>query len=600
MRGLLIALCLLPAIALGEIPLSNLSLYSPLTRPDGQPFGRIGKVAVGQNEQIAVLDAGTDTIHIFHPEWKGFTSWTHVAELRLPGADAGPILDYDFDGTTLVYMRRDRLAPDALYRLLVAEATSATWQTYATHDLRFSNGPVAVRGGRIAVSRVDGVQIFERGASGWNAQALLPRVGLTRTGSAVGPLFAMDGNRVLLGTNILVLPTHGNIEYTIAAGILYERTSAGTWRESARFETDRVLSNASRAGPIHVSLKGNQASVAGRVFRFRNWGWEQSDDFSPPTAAPESSTSFDILTQGLAVMPALIPDDQDVYRLSADNHWRPYFRLPTEEETGIRILTINGNVGVAFLKNTGSGLLFNFLVSEIGTNLNPVPRSASIINTELRQPAAAPGQQVDFSLSAWVPNGAHITGIYNATGNASVWSAMAPIDGRFDDAFEMVRGSVYVDPSTLSGQSRVNVRVFDSLGRVTELLGTIAEPGPIIEVLDPAQAGQEKTPPRVSEVMMVSPRIAYGGSNLVYAFADDSPSGTVKALQFRIDDGVWRSMEPFPDFDGPFVFNRAWKSGKGILPPAVIPGQHTVRVRAIDAAGNVSAIRTVQFEVLAP
>jgi hypothetical protein len=118
--------------------------------------------------------------------------------------------------------------------------------------------------------------------------------------------------------------------------------------------------------------------------------------------------------------------------------------------------------------------------------------------------------------------------------------------------------------------------------------------------------------PVVSELMLARSRVARGQDNVVYAFADDSASGEIctgrpgcfptfiLAMQFRIDDGVWRSMQPFPGPNsGDFRFaDSEYEAAQGVFPPAAGIGMHRVCVRAIDSFANVSQPQCTDYAVV--
>jgi hypothetical protein len=209
------------------------------------------------------------------------------------------------------------------------------------------------------------------------------------------------------------------------------------------------------------------------------------------------------------------------------------------------------------------------------------------------QPAAAlSGQTVKLTAMAYVHGNVSISKMEARAVGTGVWQPMAAVDGAFDETFE----SAQVDVTA----GRFCIRVTDSAGRISELLDEGSEPCPVVAALGSPPSSTDNQPPSVSEVTIVSPRVAYGQDNAIYAFADEGDSGSgLVAMQYRIDDGVWRSMKPFP---GPsaadFYFNlHQYKAAQGVFPPAIEIGTHSACVRGIDNAGNVSEPQCVNYEV---
>jgi hypothetical protein len=87
-----------------------------------------------------------------------------------------------------------------------------------------------------------------------------------------------------------------------------------------------------------------------------------------------------------------------------------------------------------------------------------------------------------------------------------------------------------------------------------------------------APPAQDTTPPVVSATVAEHP-----GSATVTVTATDTESG-VKTIEFVLDGGSWTV------YSGPLTVGT--------------PGPHTVRYRATDVAGNVSAVGSVSFTVV--
>ena len=112
-------------------------------------------------------------------------------------------------------------------------------------------------------------------------------------------------------------------------------------------------------------------------------------------------------------------------------------------------------------------------------------------------------------------------------------------------------------------------------------------------------------------------RPVFGQDNFVYAFAraydcvypanatsfTDCAPLLVQAVQFSIDDGVWRSMKPFPgpSFADFYFRTRDYAATQGEIPPSLAIGMHQACVRAINTLGMVSPdspeYQCVSFEV---
>ena len=120
----------------------------------------------------------------------------------------------------------------------------------------------------------------------------------------------------------------------------------------------------------------------------------------------------------------------------------------------------------------------------------------------------------------------------------------------------------------------------------------------------------DNQPPVVQPPSLARTRVQFGQDNVIYAFADDSGPeqicyGTsdcsptlLIAMQFRIDNGVWRAMKTWPDFRyGPFLIRGEMSAAHGDFPPATELGSHSACVRAIDSLGNVSAPRCAGYSV---
>jgi hypothetical protein len=71
-----------------------------------------------------------------------------------------------------------------------------------------------------------------------------------------------------------------------------------------------------------------------------------------------------------------------------------------------------------------------------------------------------------------------------------------------------------------------------------------------------------------------------GGGEVVATGSAEDATSALSRLEISIDDDEWRTVSP----EGGFADQRALRFRARV--PGVEPGEHTVAIRAVDAAGN--------------
>ena len=621
MRRILYSLLLLPLIAAAEIPLVSPTIVASLTRADGQTFS--GRLQVRMSgDEIAVLDQadasfepGGSAIHVFARQGDG--SWMQTHKFNTPGLVVDRLRDFAFGGDVILVTRRPRdLDYDGINNLaFVAERINGNWVN-TTQLPGLVHGMVMARNNWIALSRLRGVEMFQRVAPGvWQSSSVLPENGASSVGDNVsGPAFDFDGERVIIGTNIAVSdPKQGF--YIAIAGRLYERDSSGRWVLAAQLSTPLAFYSTGGVHPVSASIAGNDLAIAGFIYRNDGYGyWEQTADLSPISESLAASSGAALGSSGLGLVGSR--SGTDLYARGSDGFWRPRLRLAPDAPG---IVAREGARAVGIYRTPGADVTLpgtaRLLVLDLAATADKAHEPASISNIGVSAAAVQPTSQAVLTAFTYVGEAGDVTvrSVEFRVG-AGAWQPMSPRDGAFDAAFESV--SVVADfPTQLSGSVPICFRVTDSAGRQSELLDRGHEPCPIVEGKPQPPffiPVGDLEPPVVSELLLWNTRVAPGQDNVINAFADDYESGEIctgqpgcvpsyiMAMQFRIDSGVWRAMKPWPGFrSGDFFFRDAeYEAAHGELPPAHGIGVHSVCVRAMDTFGNVSSPQCVSYEVV--
>ncbi|MGW1957511.1 OmpL47-type beta-barrel domain-containing protein [Streptomyces sp. NPDC001920] len=177
---------------------------------------------------------------------------------------------------------------------------------------------------------------------------------------------------------------------------------------------------------------------------------------------------------------------------------------------------------------------------------------------------------------------AHVSGVQNAqgqyVGSASVAIHATDEGGSGPDRIEYAAGDAgawqpYTAPVVVDrvGDHRIRYRAFDKAGNVS------AEKSVAFTVVAPPT--DDTTAPETSATVTgeQNPDGAYIGMATVTVSASDTGSG-VNTVEYAIGSGAWRP------YTAPVMVHEA--------------GTHTVRYRATDKAGNVTAEKSVRFAVV--
>jgi hypothetical protein len=613
MRRILLALLLIPALSAAEIPVVPTAPGTELVRPDGSGFGSV-KSIVMDGEQIAVLAERAFILphrdYVFIFEHQGDGSWREVADVQLPWEEIGPIQDFAFQGNVIVYTRRatNQSIPGVNNLTWVTQSIGAGWHSYTTNSLIAASGPVAVQGDTIAISRIRAVAVYRRLAGQWALEATLPESGNSSIGSnARGPAFALDSNRVLIGSN----DSPGSTGYFLKSATLYQRLADGSWAPTDSLLTPLAFYEIFAVAPVPVTLSGNDAAVQGVLFHRTPLagpvgGWDRVANLSPVTSSLDDSPVTRILPGGVALVSGT---DSDLYRMDFDQAWQPLQRFAAAPRA------TDGRFAVSCQDANPSAASQQFRCFASTLDTASTSRTASISDLDVSPAAALPGDMVTLTAATWVGRspGRTVQKVEFRVASGS-WQAMAAADGAFNEPFEIATARVTV-PAASQPELFLCVRVTDSAGQVTQMINRDREPCPIVEVLPLTPRIGDDQPPLVSEVKFFgTAQLSRSGgeSKSIYAFADDSSSGelcigqadcaptNIQALQFRVDSGVWQSMKPRPgSVSGNFHFqDEEYEAAQGPLPRDSEPGTHTVCVRGIDTAGNLSAPQCVNYEVV--
>jgi hypothetical protein len=583
MRSIWLALVLLPALGAAEIPVVALNPSAELVKSDGQPFGPVTAAAV-DGDEIAVLvgnDAvGSSTpsvVYVFTRQLDGH--WLQTGQFNPTGAGVGTIFDIQIHGPLIVYQRSLKIPDDdaTLSLVYVVEQQGSDWANPAT-VLAAGSRTARLAGDDIAVNTLQGVNLYHRLAPGvWQLSASLPQIGYSSVGdNTAGPVFDFDGNRVLIVTNVGVYAPGNPYGFANVVGRLYERDASNNWSLTNALPTDWSAVDYlpfRGEGRGLASLAGDNLSLIGRLFRRNPYGyWEQTRSVDSVTDSLSEVARAELKPGGVGLV-----NGQDLYRRGSDGLWHPRLRASAG------IAAMDGHTAVTIQGSPSSGSTQNrVLVANLDMADSSTPLPATIFGLRI-DPAAMPsGQSATLTARAYVHGNVTISKMEARVG-AGAWQPMAAVDGAFDGAYESAQAQV------LTGE--VCIRVTDSAGRVSELVDDTTEPCPYVVGVAAASNNADNQPPRVSELTLDLPQPTLGQVNAIYAFADDGDSGSgLRAMQYRIDDGVWRLMKPFPgptaaDF---YFLGQQYKAAQGVLPPVVETGMHTDCVRGIDNAGNVS------------
>jgi plastocyanin len=180
---------------------------------------------------------------------------------------------------------------------------------------------------------------------------------------------------------------------------------------------------------------------------------------------------------------------------------------------------------------------------------------------------------------------AQVTGARNAQGEY-VGSASVAVGATDEDGGSGVDRVEYAIGDTGAWQPYTAPVVFDQVGGHTVRYRAFDKAGNVsaeqsVEFTVVAPPSDDTTPPDTSATVSgeKNPDGTYVDMATVTVSASDTGSG-VNGIEYAVDSGAWQA------YSAPVMVHQ--------------PGTHTVRYRATDKAGNVSAEKSVAFTVVAP
>lgn len=402
---------------------------------------------------------------------------------------------------------------------------------------------------------------------------------ITQIWSSPDPLiFSMiiDGDNLMVGTG--------------DDGKIYSVTPDGDWTSVADSEESQILSlyNVSDTGEIWFST-GN----AGKLFKL------SSDYLKEGTLESEKRDASVTSKWGNIAWDAVQPDDTGVTLSTRSGNtekpddtwseWSDEYTNPAGEEiTSPAARFIQWRAKLTSTDGTATPILKRVSVAYLERNLKPSVESVSI-GSEQKRNEGTPSRSSSSGSGKERPQKSEQVPLSGK--KAIKWKATDPNSDSLEYTvyFRGVEEQSWkLLEEELRGTSHpLNTESFPDGAYLIRVVATDSPSNPLNmalsdeEISDPFDI--DNTPPKVMELQA---KPAVEGRYVVTGKVEDAAS-YIKRIQYSIDGGDWKPM-----FSSDQIFDSR-EEYFSFSTEALTEGEHTIAVKANDAAGNVSTSRTI-------